>query len=104
MDGGGTRAPQKRVIAADGAVDLLRSVRTALSGSESFTRDALHDLVQEFVARMEIRFGAIAPALRLCVTGKAQGADLFGTLELLGKKSCLARIDRAIGIAESHEP
>lgn len=92
---------RKRVVAADGAIDLLTELRRQLADVDPFDAATLHDLVQRFVDDREIRFGAIAPALRLCVTGKPQGADLFGTLELLGRDRCLTRIDRAIGVAES---
>ena len=91
---------RKRVVTPEQSLDLLSKLRTQLESCPSFDHSALHDLVQGFVDQMEIRFGAIAPALRLCVTGKAQGVDLFETLEVLGQASCLKRIDRAIGIAE----
>ncbi len=92
---------RKRVVAADGAVELLTELRGRLASCDPFDAAELHDLVQGFVEAKEIRFGAIAPALRLCVTGRAQGADLFQTLELLGDERVLARIDRAIGVAEA---
>jgi glutamyl-tRNA synthetase len=71
---------RKRVVAPDETIDLLTKLRSELSNCESFDSSTLHDLLQAFVERMEIRFGAIAPALRLCVTGKTQGPDLFGGL------------------------
>lgn len=92
---------QKRIVKPDDAVDLLQSLRTQLGNSDSFQADLLHDLVQSFVEASQIKFGQIAPALRIAVTGKAKGADLFPTLELLGRDECLQRIDRAIGMAES---
>lgn len=92
---------QKRVVAREQTTDLLRKLRNEFSAGTPFLRASLHDLVQEFVKTQEIGFGAIAAPLRLCVTGKGQGADLFGTLELLGQAACLHRIDRAIGIAEA---
>jgi len=91
----------KRVVAPDESLSLLSKARGLLAEADSFTREPLHDLIQTFVEEQEIRFGAIAPALRLCITGKAQGADLFGTLEVLGRDACLTRLDRAIGVAES---
>lgn len=94
---------RKRVVAADGALGLLSQLRAQLADCPSFDATTLHDLVQQFVEEREIRFGAIAPALRLCVTGKPQGADLFGTLELLGQDRCLRRIDRAMGVAEAQQ-
>lgn len=92
---------QKRLVKSDDAVELLRDLRNLLSDLDSFGANQLHDVVQEFVDAREIRFGQIAPALRIAVTGKNKGADLFPTLELLGKDACLSRIDRAVGMAES---
>ena len=82
-------------------MDLLQEIRGLLAGIDDFSADVLHGVVESFVATKEIKFGQIAPALRLAVTGKNRGADLFPTLELLGKAECLARIDRAVGMAES---
>lgn len=92
---------QKRVVRPDNAVELLQQVRNLLAEQEDFSADNLHDVVQAFVEEKELKFGQIAPALRLAVTGKPKGADLFPTLELLGKEECLTRIDRAVGLAES---
>lgn len=92
---------QKRIVKAENAVDLLGGVRQVLSDATDFTNEPLHNAVNEFVTSRELKFGQIAPALRIAVTGKPKGADLFPTLELLGKQECLKRIDRAVGMAES---
>ncbi len=92
---------QKRVVKPAEAVDLLRDVRHILADVESFSAETLHDAVNGFVEGRELKFGQIAPALRLSITGKAKGADLFPTLEFLGRDECLARLDKAIGSAES---
>jgi len=92
---------QKRVVKPDIAIDLLRELRRRLQECESFTAVPLHDLLQAFTAEKEVKVGDLFPALRLCVTGKAQGADLFRSLELLGKEKVLNRLDRSLGLAES---
>ena len=92
---------QKRVVKPDIAVDLLRELRRRLHDCESFTAPPLHDLLQAFTAEKEVKVGDLFPALRLCVTGKAQGADLFRSLELLGQVKVLNRLDRSLGLAES---
>ena len=66
-----------------------------------FASEPLHDLLQSFAAEKQVKVGDVFPAVRLCVTGKAQGADLFRSLELLGQECVLRRMDRAIGLAES---
>ena len=92
---------QKRVVKPENAVPLLHELRQQLCDLENFATQPLHELLQAFVADKKVKVGNIFPALRLCVTGKAQGADLFRTLELLGKSRVLCRLDRAIGLAES---
>ena len=93
---------QKRVVKPENAVLLLHDLRRRLSDIDNFTAQPLHELLQSFAAEKQVKVGDIFPALRLCVTGKAQGADLFRSLELLGKACVLRRLERAIGLAESH--
>ena len=92
---------QKRLVQPDNAVSVLGDLRRQLADLEMWAETPLHDLVQAYVESQELKFGQVAPALRVAVTGKGKGADLFPTLEVLGKEECLARIDRAIGTAES---
>ncbi|MEZ6132902.1 MAG: glutamate--tRNA ligase [Planctomycetaceae bacterium] len=92
---------QKRVVRPDDAVPLLRELRQTFAEQDAFEADSLHAKVEAFVSARELKFGQIAPTLRLAITGKTKGADLFPTLELLGREECLRRMDRAIGIANS---
>jgi glutamyl-tRNA synthetase len=87
---------QKRVSASATAREHLGQLRTLLAEEQDFSASALHDLLQKFIAERQIKPGDVFPALRLCVTGKAQGADLFRTLELLGKDCVTRRLDRAL--------
>ena len=92
---------QKRVVKPETAIDLLRDLRKRLAEVVDFASAPLHDLLQGFAAEKQVKVGDVFPAVRLCVTGKAQGADLFRSLELLGQECVLRRMDRAIGLAES---
>lgn len=91
----------KRVVKPESALDHLRELRRHLTSVEDFSAQVLHDLVAGYAAEKLLRTGELFPALRLCVTGKVQGADLFGTLELLGREHVLKRLDRSLGLAES---
>lgn len=92
---------QKRIVKPESAIGLLQELRGRLADVFNFESAPLHDLLNVFTTEKSIKAGDVFPALRLCVTGKAQGPDLFRTLELLGKDCVLRRIDRAIGLAES---
>ena len=92
---------QKRIVKPENAIDLLRDLQKRLSNLTDFVAGPIHDLLQGFSAEKQVKVGDVFPALRLCVTGKAQGADLFKSLELLGRECVVRRMDRAIGLAES---
>lgn len=92
---------QKRIVASPDAVNLLRELRALLDNTADFQSEVLHDAVNAFVKEKELKFGQVGPALRIATTGKTKGADLFPTLELLGKQETLARIDRTISLAEA---
>ena len=92
---------QKRVVKPEPTVGLLSELRHRLADVFNFTAESLHELLQSFTIEKEIKAGDIFPALRLCVTGKVQGPDLFRSLELLGRDCVLRRIDSAIGLADS---
>lgn len=92
---------QKRIVSSPDAVNLLRELRSLLNDAPDFTSESLHDLVSEFVEQKELKFGQVGPPLRIATTGKTKGADLFPTLAFLGRDETLARIDRAISLAEA---
>jgi glutamyl-tRNA synthetase len=91
------KAVNKRIKKGD-AVELLGRFRETLAAAEDFTPAALESLLKRFVEEQEIKIGQIIHAVRVGVTGKAVGFGLFETLSIIGKESCLARIDRAMAL------
>ncbi len=89
------KAFSKRVR-ADGAADLLRKFAEQLRTVEPFEPEALEKRMHDFVETEGIKIGQIIHAVRVAVTGSAIGVGMFDTLAIVGKKSCLARIDRAL--------
>jgi glutamyl-tRNA synthetase len=79
-----------------GAAELLAKFRARLAEVEPFDTAHLEPLLHDFVAAEAIKTGDIIHAVRVAVTGKAVGAGLYDCLEILGKETCLARIDRAL--------
>jgi len=78
------------------AADVLKKFAAELRATEQFDPASLESLVQRFVAAQGIQVGQLIHALRIAVTGKAVGFGLYDTLAILGKSSCLARIERAL--------
>ncbi len=79
------------------AWDLLAKFKDRLTATEPFDAESLDVMMHAFVESEEIKIGQIIHAARVAVTGKAVGFGLFDTLAILGKETCVARIDRALG-------
>ena len=93
------KAFEKRLRRPEDAVPLLKKFRDALTETEAFDAESLDRLLHEFVEAEGIKIGQIIHAIRVATTGKAVGFGMFDTLAILGKQSCLARIDRALAMA-----
>jgi glutamyl-tRNA synthetase len=87
---------EKRLRKPPDAKRLLLEFRDELASTASFDATSLEQLLGDFVQRKGIKVGQVIHALRVAVTGKSVGFGVFETLEILGKASCLARIDRAL--------
>jgi len=86
----------KRLVKPESAADVLVRYRARLAGSEALDAGGLEQMMVAFTADEEIKIGQIIHAVRVAVTGKAVGFGMFEILEILGRESCLARIDRAL--------
>jgi glutamyl-tRNA synthetase len=83
-------------LRAPGAAELLQRFRDRLAAAESFGAPALEELLARFLVDEGVKVGQVIHALRVAVTGKAVGFGVFETMAILGRASCLARIDRAL--------
>ena len=89
------KAFDKRVRAA-GTADYLRRFRAELETVEPFDAEAVDAVMHRFIETEGIKIGQIIHAVRVAVTGKAVGFGIFEGLTILGRDSCLARVDRAL--------
>jgi glutamyl-tRNA synthetase len=89
---------QKRV-APPAARDLLRKFSAVLASVEPFEVGPIEEALQQFLAAEGIKIGDIVHTLRVAVTGKSIGPGVYDCLAILGRESCLKRIDRALARA-----
>lgn len=88
------KAFEKRIRKTN-AVPLLVALRAEFSTLDDFSAAATEAALRAFIEAQAIQMGDIIHALRVAVTGKAVGLGMFDTLEIMGRDSCLARMDRA---------
>ncbi|MCF7826418.1 MAG: glutamate--tRNA ligase [Candidatus Marinimicrobia bacterium] len=94
------KAFQKRLVDADEQRELLKKFCEPLRFTDEFSAPSLEILLREFVEELGVGMGMIVHALRISLTGKSVGFGLFDIMAILGKESCLKRIERAIELAE----
>ncbi len=90
------KAFEKRLRKPEGAAALLAKFKAVLATAEPFDAETLDKLLHEFIEAEQIKVGQLIHALRVAATGKGVGLGMFDTLAILGKESCLRRIDRAL--------
>jgi glutamyl-tRNA synthetase len=93
------KAYQKRIVKPGNAIELLGKLKAHLSTCEDFSAELVEATVKQFCENESIGLGDIIHALRVSTTGAAGGFGMFETLEILGKKRTLERIERTIGLA-----
>ncbi len=85
--------PQKGDAAM--AYQALERARTILAGVD-FTHDALDSALRAAAGDLKIKAGQMFQPIRVAVCGRKAAPPLFETLEVLGRATCLKRIDRAL--------
>src|SRR5690606_653352 len=80
----------------EGATERLEAIRAAFDGAPMWDASALQAALEGLAESGEEGIGAFIHPTRLALTGKSVGPGLYELAELLGKDTCLARLDRAI--------
>jgi len=78
--------------------DALRRARETLAGTpeREFRAEPLEERCREAAEAMGWKAGDFFKPLRVALTGRTVSPPLFGSMELLGRERCLARIDAAL--------
>jgi glutamyl-tRNA synthetase len=77
------------------ALRVLEQARTTLATAE-FTHDGLEAALRAAAENLGIKAGQMFEPIRTAVCGRKTAPPLFGTVEALGRETCLERIGKAI--------
>jgi glutamyl-tRNA synthetase len=94
----------EKYLREPGTAALLRHLRAALAAATPFDLGTIEAAVRGAAAGMGVEGKAVIHPLRVALTGKTVGPGLFELIEVLGKDRVLARLDRAVSVAEAVEP
>jgi glutamyl-tRNA synthetase len=78
------------------ALRVLEKALEVLATAE-FTHDGLEAALRAASSDLGLKAGQMFEPVRVAVCGRKTAPPLFGTLEVLGRDVCLARIGEAIG-------
>ena len=78
------------------AREPLEHARERLAALESWNAAAIHAAIEQLTGELGVGMGKIGQPLRVAVTGGSFSPPIDQTLELLGRQTSLARVDRAI--------
>jgi len=77
------------------ARQVLERARDVLARAE-FTHDGLESSLRAAAGELGIKAGQMFEPIRVAVCGRKTAPPLFGTLEALGRETCLRRVEQAI--------
>lgn len=85
------------VLGAD-AAPTLAAARAVLMELPAWETDAIHQVLKDaLVDGLGLKPKLAFTPLRVAITGRRISPPLFESMEILGRSSCLARLERAIG-------
>jgi glutamyl-tRNA synthetase len=74
---------------------VLQKAREVLAGT-TFNHASLDEALRGAAEGLGIKAGQMFQPIRVAVCGRKNAPPLFETLEVLGKETCLKRIEQAI--------
>ncbi|MCF8085294.1 MAG: glutamate--tRNA ligase [Desulfohalobiaceae bacterium] len=83
------------------AASYLERLLPVLRELPRFDQKSLESRIGSFLEEQEIRFKRLAQPIRVALTGSKASPGLFESMELLGRESVLARLERALQLAEA---
>ncbi len=83
-------------MTAESTRHALEVARQRLAGLAAFDAESLEEMLRPLAVEMELKTGQLFGALRTAVTGQEVAPPLFQTMAVLGRDTCLERIDHAL--------
>lgn len=85
-------------LSKDQTVNILQDSYEIMNHEGPMTKDINESLMRDYVEKSGLSAGQIFGVLRIAVTGQKISPPLFESMEIIGKETVLARIEKAIGL------
>lgn len=88
----------KKVLLKNDGLAVLKTVRSRIAAMEQVTKENIETMLRSLAEERQVGLGKIAQPLRVALCGTTISLPIFDSVEMLGKKNTLARIDMTLGI------
>jgi len=83
----------KKVLLKNDGLAILQVIRDRLACIEEFTEENIEAILRALVEEKQVGLGKIAQPLRVAICGNTVSPPIFDSVNMLGRKDTLARID-----------
>ncbi|MEM8844245.1 MAG: glutamate--tRNA ligase [Pseudomonadota bacterium] len=83
-------------------LQVLKEIKPQLERLTNWNAESIQNCIHNYSEESDLKLSKIAPPIRVAVCGSANSPSIDITLELIGKKCVIARIDKAIIYIESN--
>jgi glutamyl-tRNA synthetase len=90
-----------KVLKQQNGLEMLRDIEPRLSALTDWTHQSLEAAVNAYCQEKQLSLAKVAQPIRVAVSGGTVSPPIFQSLEFLGPQRTLARIRRAIALAQS---
>ena len=87
---------EKYFLKQEGVEGLLSQAKDRLNNLEAFDEESTERVYRQLMDELKIKGGALIHPTRLALTGRTVTPGIFEVMTLLGKKTCLERLDNAV--------
>jgi glutamyl/glutaminyl-tRNA synthetase len=90
----------KKVLYKEGVTEILSSISSKINAEAQITAQYTEQVLRELADEKKVGLGKVAQPLRVAISGTTISLPIFESVEMLGTKETLARIDQTIKIVE----
>ena len=80
----------------EGTPEIVESILLILKGIMEWESESLEDTLKKYMEEKELGFGKVMKPIRLAICGTVNGPSLFHILDLIGKETCIRRLEFAL--------
>jgi len=87
-----------KVFKKDNFIPMVTKVKENIANISDWNTDNIEPAVKSVATDLDVKLGDLMPTTRMCITGRTWGPGLFDVMCLLGKDTCIARLEKAINM------